>query len=126
MTRASDEKFARTAGELLDQGLAELPADVRIRLKAARRAALDKATRPRDMWLRPLAGLAVAAALLVVFAAPSLFHDASPALPAPNMASSVANAPEVVEVLAAEEGLEFYDQLDFFAWLAAAEDGDRS
>ena len=105
-----DHEFTATAKRVLDRSLESIEADTLARLRQARQRAVESAPArvPRFVWA---GGLATAFAALLV-AAVLLFQPVSP--------SSVPTL-EDVEILASSEGLDFYDELEFYHWLADAE-----
>lgn len=112
-----DDTLAVRARTLLERGAEQLDAATVHRLAAARRAALRGETRARvrPAWLAPVSGLAVAASAVVVVVV--LKFGGVP--PAPIETAGV----EDIEILAAHDGPEFYQDVDFYAWLDATERG---
>ena len=99
--------------ELLDESAAGLDAATLSRLNRARQAALAQRRRPHLPGWLPAVGLACSGALLlaVVLWAP---HRSGP--PAP------AHGPPAAADLdfgGADDSIEFYQNLDFYAWLEA-------
>ena len=108
------------ARRLLDESAAALDAATLSRLNRARQAALGQRRRPRFAptgWL-PAAGLAAACALLLAVAAWNPLQHAG-SLPAPSAPSAVVDADA-----GSADDIEFYQNLDFYAWLDAEQDGD--
>ena len=93
----------------LDESTQSIDAATLSRLTQARHAALAARSRGRRTWWLPAAGLAASCALVLAVVAwyPSA-HRAGP------VAASVSEAD-----VAADEGIEFYQDLEFYAWLDA-------
>lgn len=113
----ANDAVARAARNLLEERAQNMDADTRRRLAAARRSALQARREPRS-WLPgpPLAwggGLAMAASLAVVLFSGVWQQPVEPA---------VAD----LELLTADEQLEFYEDLEFAAWLAEESVPDQS
>ena len=115
-----DDKILNNARNVLDRRARDLDDRVVARLRAARMRATDMAERAHGenhtwaggglggsvTWARSVTG--VAAASLVVAVAVS-FWSLNPAVPRNNL--------DDLEILAASEGPEFYQDLDFYFWL---------
>jgi hypothetical protein len=107
-----EDRFAESAKRLLDQDAAAMDKAAAARLRRARLSALGRETTDAGSrllrWRLP-AALATAAAVLAIVVALSL-------RPSP---PSLATGPvEDLELLAESDSLEFYEDLDFYAWLA--------
>ena len=89
----------------LDESTQSLDAATLSRLNQARHAALAARSRGRRAWWLPAAGLAASCAL--VLAVVAWYPPAHPA---------VADAD-----IAADDGIDFYQDLEFYAWLDAQE-----
>ncbi len=101
-----ERAFVERARAALDQRAHELNPPIDGRLRAARRTALEGAAGSRPRWLWA-SGLAVAAtAVLAVF----LWLAPPTQGPAPQL--------EDLELLSSSESLEFYEDLEFYDWLA--------
>lgn len=113
--------WVRQAKELLDDSARDLDATTLSRLNRARQAALDL-HRPRAAraWLLP-AGLASACMLLLAVAVwqPHRHDDAAKAAAQATAAGKVGDA----DALSDEASLEFYQDLEFYAWLDAQNKG---
>lgn len=109
--RDKEKKFAGSVKAVLDRSLEDLDGSVQVRLREARRKALESTPKgiPAFLW----AGGFATASVLVLVTGLWLFQPAS----------SPVMSLEDVEVLAAAEDPEFYDELDFYHWLAET---DRS
>ena len=107
------------AKQVLDESAQNLDAATLSRLNRVRQAALEQA-RPRVMrpWFLP-AGLASACAVLIAVAVawhmPT--HNATPALTDANAGTFAGDR----DMMSSDDGLEFYEDLDFYAWLDAQE-----
>jgi hypothetical protein len=112
-----DKRFTDAVRRALDDAAERLDAETVARLRAARHRALEAARagvpapRPRARWLWPAATAAFASATVAVVAAWLWF--ASPAAPPIGF--------EDLELLVTAEHPEFYEDLDFYAWLAEQE-----
>jgi hypothetical protein len=105
----SDERFLDEVRHTLEASVAQLDEDTRRRLAAARRAALDE--RPEEPWNWHALVSAAALASVVV----GLIVVLLPQEP------SLTPAMEDLEILSSTEDLDFYDELDFYSWLAESE-----
>lgn len=105
------QDWAARARATLEQSAGELDAATLSRLNRARQAALAEANRrprrPALLWPAALA-MASAFALAVV-----LVRQPPPAAPAAPVAA------EDFDVIAAQDSLELYEDLEFYAWLDA-------
>jgi len=108
------------ARHLLDESVDGLDAATLSRLNRARQAALATRTRRSQFWMLP-AGLAGACALLLAAAVWMPRHGVSgagaPHADAPTALASDAN--DAGDTLAGDDSPEFYQDLDFYAWLDA-------
>jgi hypothetical protein len=98
----------------LDESTQSLDAATLSRLNRARQAALAQRSRAMRAWWLPAAGLAASGALVLALVAwyPSR-HGAGP---------DAAGLPAVSDAdIAADDGIEFYQDLEFYAWLDAQE-----
>ena len=106
----SDEKLAARAKELFDESVEGLDAQTLSRLNQGRHAALEAAAGSRPEWVRwaPATGIAAAA----VVAAVMLQEPGTdvPAAPASDF-----------EILLGEESIDMLEELEFYAWLDAAD-----
>jgi hypothetical protein len=107
------------AKQVLDESAQNLDAAAVSRLNRARQRALEQ-TRPRVMrpWFLP-AGLASACAVLIAVAVAwhTPTHTAAPMM---NDASAGTFASDL-DMMSSDDGIEFYEDLDFYAWLDAQE-----
>lgn len=106
------EVFEQRAQGVLRECAEQLDGATRSRLTQARHAALDAIKQRQSkpwMWLMPAATGAAAAAVLAVV----LLMD-----PARQQSDRTAFDPvDEFEILAAEDSLEFYRDVEFYAWL---------
>ncbi len=102
-----DDRFETRIRDTLDEGLEGITPDVARRLRRARHEAIARADRRLHRW-------APAAAL--VFA--SLVLAAIILRPAENPVDLPVTATDL-EIIAADDSLQFYEELDFYQWLAA-------
>ena len=114
-------KWTGQARQLLEDSAQGLDASTLSRLNRARQGALEQA-RPRALrpWFLP-AGLASACALLIAVAVAWHTPTSSPTGAA---FSSAAGASENtfasdLDMMTGDDGIEFYQDLDFYAWLDA-------
>jgi hypothetical protein len=106
------------ARRLLDESADGLDAATLSRLNRARQAALEpRQRRVRQPWLLP-AGLAGACAMLLVVAIWTPHHAAPVAGEGTHVASGAASV-EASDTLGGDDSVEFYQDLDFYAWLDA-------
>lgn len=111
--------WVRQATDLLDDAARDLDAATLSRLNRARQAALEL-HRPRAarVWLLP-AGLASACMLLLAFAVWQPHRHEEAARAAAPTAAGKANDADLSD----EASLEFYQDLEFYAWLDAQNKG---
>jgi len=105
-----EREFLVSAKTLLDESVEDIDGPTQTRLKMARRQALDspQSTVPRFLW----AGGVVSAAVVLLITGLWLFQPHSSG-PLPSF--------EDMEILASSEEPDFYDDLDFYHWLAHAD-----
>lgn len=105
----SEHRFIAAAKDLLEEELTRLDAPIADRLRRARREAVEAGRKPaRRLWAAGLAATCVA--LVAVFL--WIWEPVAP--------QAIPN-PEDVEILASAEDLDFYEDLEFYAWLADAD-----
>ena len=106
-----DEHFEQRARALLQESADQLDGATRSRLTQARHAALD-AIKQRQTnvgtWLMPAAGLAAAAVVAVMLSVNPDQQDAQ------QLAAAVVDE---LEIVTAEDSLEFYRDVEFYSWL---------
>ena len=103
-------RFINAVKRELDQGAEELSPEMASRLREARREALCQPSR-RLPWFRPAWGLAAAAVMGMILTVVWLGQPGEPSL----------QVLEDAELLASSDALEFYEDLDFYYWLAEHE-----
>lgn len=108
-----EETFIETARHLLSECAAEMDARTRSRLRESRYAALQsrRSRKQTITWIWPVTGMAVAGMALLAF---FLF------LKEPGAKVFISNM-EDIELLASSEPIAFYDDLEFYGWLAKHE-----
>ncbi len=116
MSEDRDRAFLQTARQDLDEFERNLDDRIRAKLRAARRHALADSDR-RQRWQRPpgwipLGALATGVVMLTVAA---LVWLSLPSTPPPL-------GMEDLELLAAQDNIDFYDDLDFYYWLTTMND----
>jgi hypothetical protein len=122
------------AKQVLDESAQHLDAATLSRLNRARQSALESA-RPRRSrsWFVP-AGLASACAVLlavaVVWYRPTTAPQNSPDPFLPSATATLSRPGTAVagsdlDLVSSEDGIEFYQDLDFYAWLET-QDGDNN
>jgi hypothetical protein len=121
MNEIERQPWIDDARVLLDESAQSVDAAGLSRLNRARQAALAQ-RRParRVAWWLPAAGLACSAALLLAVAVWSPHRSTHPAAVAPG--SNVAAALSVDgDAIPGDDTIEFYQDLEFYAWLDAQE-----
>lgn len=112
MTKPNEEQFIANVKKALDLGAENLDPEVRSKLTRIRHNALEAGERQgfdlRRWFTLPVAGWAATAALIVLGLTMYLQPAGNGSLP----------PLEDIDLLAAEDTLEFYDGLEFYAWLA--------
>jgi hypothetical protein len=109
--------WMRQAKNLLDESARNLDAAALSRLNRARQRALAQ-RRKTARWVLPT-GLASACALLLAVA---VWHARMPHMPVDSSATPTGDA-ALGDALADDD--EFYENLDFYAWLDAQEQGPQ-
>lgn len=104
MNERNDQRLDNLARQALEREIATLDATVTVRLKAARRRALDH-VRPTLNW-ESMAGWAAAASVLLAL---NFWWGRMPA------AGEVST--EDFEILVSGEQIELYEDLDFYHWV---------
>ncbi len=108
-----EKRFVANVKKALDLGEENLDAGTQSKLTRIRHQALDagehQASPVRRWFMLPVAGLATACAIVLGV---SIYLKQPNGLQ-PNL--------EDLDLLAAEENLEFYDGIEFYAWLAEEE-----
>ena len=110
------------ARHLLDESVDGIDAATLSRLNRARQAALATRARRSQFWMLP-AGLAGACALLLAAAVWMPRHGGVPggagAVHTDALATQAADPIEAGDTLSGDDSPEFYQDLDFYAWLDA-------
>lgn len=116
MNESEKSAWVADARALLDASTQSLDAATLSRLNRARQAALGQRQRKSRTWWLPAAGFAASCALVLAVV---VWYPQQRAAVAP-AATHVAAAADA-EVAAADDGIEFYQDLEFYAWLDAQE-----
>lgn len=107
------------ARQLLDESADGLDAATLSRLNRARQAALaSRASRASHLWWLP-AGLAGACAMLLAVAIWTPHHGAPAANDPGHAAAADAGSTDTPDAIGSDDSVEFYQDLDFYAWLEA-------
>jgi hypothetical protein len=114
MNESEKPSWVTEARALLDASAQSLDAATLSRLNRARQAALAQRQRKTRAWWLPAAGLAATCALVLAVVA-WYPHPRGGVTPATRAAAAD------VDVAAADDGIEFYQDLEFYAWLDAQE-----
>jgi len=122
---SKQEPLEQRAQALLQASAEQLDGRTRSRLTQARYAALDtiKHRQPNTWyWLVPAGGAAAAAVIAVLLAVdPTRLTDPE----MPDVEPAIASTVDELEIVTAEDSLEFYRDVEFYAWLAEQdEQGD--
>lgn len=105
-----EKRFANTAKRFLDGQIEVLDNETLSRLRVGRHRALQEIKRP-VFWLWPAAGIAVACAGILAFYL--LLKDP--------VQKELSSDLEDIEMLASSESIDFYENLEFYGWLAENE-----
>jgi hypothetical protein len=116
MNDKSKEEFERKTRELFDAEVAGLDAATRSKLNHARQRALTELDRSGFTLLRTPLPQAAAAAIAVAAVGGLLFLRGGVETPIPTADVSVASD---IEILLAEDDIEFLEEIEFYAWLEA-------
>ena len=115
MNASDPQSWLADARASLDESTQSFDAATLSRLNQARQAALaQRRSRGLRGWWLPAAGLATSCALL--FAVIAWYPSGRLAVPAAPARPFVSDAE-----IAADDGIEFYQDLEFYAWLDAQE-----
>jgi hypothetical protein len=113
-----EKLFLERIEKELDAGAENLGHDVLLRLKKARRTALEEAEKRagrRFFVPKWVTAGGLATAMVMVMAVSFWYKSAPEGIPV--------RQAEDVEILTAQENLDIYKDLDFYRWLAAADNG---
>ena len=110
-------RWAEQAKQMLDESAQGLDAATLSRLNRARQKALESA-RPRRLrpWFVP-AGVASACAVLLAVAV--VWHQPGPSTPLGDGQSNASLSDTDLDMVSSDDGIEFYQDLEFYAWLDA-------
>jgi hypothetical protein len=112
MAEHDEDPWTRGIRQQLDDSARDLDATTLSRLNRARQAALQAARRPTPRpWLWPALFATAASLALAVVVWPRVLPPTAP--------PTAVAAPEDFPMLAGEEQLDLYQELDFYAWLDA-------
>ena len=124
MNELDKNSWAARVSTLLDESAEGLDVATLSRLNRARQAALAQA-RPRAMqrWFLP-AGMASACMLLLaVFAWHSYGPTGAPSLSEVPFTASASSSAGDIDLVSSDDSLELYQDLEFYAWLDAEDQG---
>jgi hypothetical protein len=116
MNDKQTESFERRTRELFDREVADLDAATRSKLNQARQRALSELDGPSSVFGFPLPKAALAAVVVAAFGG-WLFIRGGPA-PDEEVSPDFAAATDL-EIMLAEDELEFLEEIEFYAWLEA-------
>ena len=102
-----DDRFETRIRDALDEGLDGIAPDVARRLRRARHEAIAQADRRSLRRWAPAAALALASLVLAAV----ILRPAEKPAELPLTAADL-------EIIAADDSLQFYEELDFYQWLA--------
>lgn len=113
MAEHDEDPWTERIRQQLDHSARDLDAATLSRLNQARQAALQAARSPKPRpWLWPTAMATACSLALAVAIWPRV-------VPQPVPAPTTASQPEDFTMLAGDEQLDLYQELDFYAWLDA-------
>ena len=121
MNEFDDKPWLADAKALLDESASGLDAPTLSRLNRARHAALAQ-RRPRWLGIGWLPATAVAGTCALLLGVAVWTTQRAPTRGAPVAASAAPAA--AAAALGDDDSLEFYQDLEFYAWLDAEQDGD--
>ncbi|QBB69174.1 hypothetical protein ELE36_01605 [Pseudolysobacter antarcticus] len=120
MNDQNDFVWIAQATTALDESARDLDAATLSRLNRVRQAALQQKRSRRVSWMLP-AGLAGACAMVLAIGVwhGAVREPALPTLPNAELVHSVnwSNGADDLELVANEDNIELYQDLDFYAWL---------
>ncbi len=101
----------------LDEAVRALDPVIASRLRLALQSALEASQKKRLTWIMPATGFAaVSVGILAFFLL--LQSPEQPTLVSENALQNLSGGVEDLELLASSETIEFYDDLEFYGWLA--------
>jgi hypothetical protein len=107
-----EEEFTEKVRKTLDAGVEGLDPGIQSRLNRMRNEALEKAAgKKSSFWFlfrKPVAGLVAASVLLLITTLYLEWPSQTPPV----------NSIEDIEILSSVDNIDFYENLDFFFWLA--------
>lgn len=110
----NEDKLIQEIGSHLDQSLEQIDQKTLYKISAARARALSgRSSGWRKLGI-PLSGIATAAAVVII--AVQVMNNVEPVLQTKEI--------EVVEMLSSEQNLDFYENLEFYTWLAQNSEED--
>ncbi len=117
-----NDDFVRTASELLRRSAEDLDGATASRLNRARQAALEQLPQRRrtSRWLVPALSTAAVGAVAV-----GLWLNQSVDRDLPAQSSSAALSAADMDLLLADDSLEMFEDLEFYAWLDAERSDDE-
>lgn len=105
--KKTDQQFVDAVKAGFDQSIEQLDAVTLSKLKSIRRSALEAGAEKSRHWILLPAGAFVAASLAIaIFSVVRQTDVPGPALQA-----------EDIEMLSASDGIDFYEDLEFYQWL---------
>ena len=116
-----EKLFLEHVGKELDAGAEKLDQDVLLRLRKARQAALEEAEKRagrRFFIPKWVTAGGLATAMMMIVAVSFWYTSAPEGIPV--------RQAEDVEILTAQESLDISGDLEFYRWLAAANNGDNN
>ena len=110
MKQQTDEEFIKQSKKLLDNSIANLDADTEQHLRLARQQAVHayEARSASSNFAKYYLSTAIAASLFVAVLITTLWSGSA----------QMPNELEDIEMLVTNENFEFYENLDFYSWLA--------
>ena len=115
-TGGLDQAWVAQAKAVLDQSTDGLDAATLSRLNRARQAALAQRSSPRR-WFLPAGLVAACLLLLAIFILPARLPFSGGAQEFPLTAKTAASSD--IDLVSSDDSLEFYQDLEFYAWLDA-------
>lgn len=109
----NEEAFVNKARTLLEQSEQNLDNETLAGLRQARLTALHKQSPLRVSWLLPAGGLVATATIAIVIGMNILTNDLSE--------HEIPDAFADIELITSSDNLEFFEQLEFYAWLEEQE-----
>lgn len=117
------EPWLKAALSDLEQEAHNLDAETQSRLTQARARALETPNVP--FWRQPQWQVGFAVACLMALIAPQVLSPSNPQQPTNNLAPTPM-AMKDMPIIVAEEGLDFYQNMEFILWLEAQQTSSQS